>query len=157
MSIGAQSYLKVVEVLQGNILTDDIIKTVTRGDITEVDLDKQSIYPLAHIIVNNVSFGDFIVTYNVSVLFMDIVYRDEATSEPLIYQNDNEMYVLNTMLNAANRMVDDFNVGDLNNGDYYIDKNTVTAEPFMDRFEDLVAGFAVTFDMQVRNNIDRCN
>ena len=30
------------------------VKTVTYGDITEIDLNKTSIYPLAHIMVNNV-------------------------------------------------------------------------------------------------------
>jgi hypothetical protein len=88
---------------------------------------------------------------------MDIVYEDDTTNEPLIYSNDNENYVLNNMLNVGNHVTDSFNTGALNDGNTYILRETVTAEPFKDRFENLVAGWNFKFQVDTRNNIDRCN
>ena len=156
-NIGAQSYLQVIEILRDSILSNKLMNTLTQGDITEVDLNKQSIFPLAHIIVTNARFSSTIISYDIDVLFMDIVYEDDTTNEPLIYSNDNENYVLNNMLNVGNHVTDSFNTGALNDGNTYILRETVTAEPFKDRFENLVAGWNFKFQVDTRNNIDRCN
>ncbi|BCV04741.1 MAG: hypothetical protein CM15mV90_060 [uncultured marine virus] len=51
-NLGAQSYLQTVEILRNELLANKNITTVTQGDISDVDLVKQTI-SLAHIIVNN--------------------------------------------------------------------------------------------------------
>ena len=155
-NIGAQSYLQVLEILRDELLNDPNITTVTTGDISDVDLSKQTMFPLAHIIVGNARFESSIITYSVSVLLMDIVHSD-TTDEPSIYQDDNELYVLNTMLNIGNRLTEKLFNGNLYDGNTYVDRGTVSAEPFTDRFENLMAGWAFTFDLVTRNNIDRCS
>ena len=153
---GARSYIDVIEVLRDTALANKNINTFTVGDISEVDLDKQTIFPLAHTIVNNAQFSSTIITYDITVLFMDIVHNDSTENEPTIYSTDNENYVFNTMLNAGNHITDDFNSGALNDGNTRIMRETVRAEPFKDRFENLVAGWAFTFQVETRNNINRC-
>jgi len=155
-NIGAQSYLQIVEILRNELLSDNNITTVTTGDISDVDLDKQTIFPLAHIVVGNANFSSTIITYDVSILIMDIVYDDDTEDEPNIYQNDNSMYVLNTMLNVGNHLTDKLFNGDLYDGNTFVDRDTVTAEPFSDRFENLLAGWSFNFQLTVRNNINRC-
>lgn len=153
---GARSYIDVIEILRDTALANNNINTFTVGDISEVDLDKQTIFPLAHTIVNSAQFNSTIITYNITVLFMDIVHSDSTENEPTIYSKDNENYVLNTMLNVGNHITDNFNSGDLNDGNTRIMRETVNAEPFKDRFENLVAGWAFTFEVETRNNINRC-
>lgn len=153
---GARSYIDVIEILRDTALSNKNINTFTVGDISEVDLNKQTIFPLAHTIVNTAQFSSTIITYNITVLFMDIVHSDSTENEPTIYSTDNENYVLNTMLNAGNHITDVFNSGDLNDGNTRIMRETVVAEPFKDRFENLVAGWAFTFQVETRNNINRC-
>ena len=155
-NIGAQSYLQIVEILRNELLSDNNITTVTTGDISDVDLDKQTIFPLAHIVVGNANFSSTIITYDVSILIMDIVHDDDTEDEPNIYQNDNSMYVLNTMLNVGNHLTDKLFNGDLYDGNTFVDRDTVTAEPFSDRFENLLAGWSFNFQLTVRNNINRC-
>ena len=106
--------------------------------------------------INNVQFGEHIQTFNVSIMLMDILFEDNTTEIPLIYNDDNELFLLNKMLWVGNKMVKDFNVGNLNNGDIYVDIKTVNAEPFKDRFENLLVGWVFTFDVQVRNNVNIC-
>ena len=50
-----------------------LVNTVTTGDIFEIDLDKMTLFPLAHIVVNNVSVNNHHYVFNISVLFMDVV------------------------------------------------------------------------------------
>ncbi|QDP61390.1 MAG: hypothetical protein GOVbin2014_29 [Prokaryotic dsDNA virus sp.] len=157
-NIGAQSYFKIVEKLRDALLNNKLINTVTVGDIGDIDLDKQTIYPLAHIVIGQANFGSTTINYEVSILIMDIVHNDLGIeSEPSIYQNSSELYVLNSMLNVGNHIVDKLFVGDLYDGNVYINKENVTAEPFRDRFENVLAGWSFNFQLTTRNNIDRCN
>jgi len=156
-NIGAKSYLEIIEILRNELLLNNNITTVTVGDITEVDLDKQTIFPLAHIVVGNTSFNSTILTYDVSVLIMDIVHDDITEGEPNIYKNDNELYVLNTMFNIGNHLTDKLFNGSLYDGNTFVDRSSVSAQPFKDRFENLLAGWSFNFQLTVRNNIDRCN
>ena len=158
-NLGAQSYFKVIEKLRDILLEQEVINTVSVGDIGDVDLDKQTIFPLAHIIVGNANFTSTIINYDVSVLIMDIVHSDLGEeSEPSIYQNSTELYVLNTMLNVGNHLTDKlFNNLETIDGNFFIDRDTVQAEPFRDRFENLMAGWSFNFTLTVRNNINRCN
>lgn len=156
-NIGAQSYLQIIEILRNELLSNNNITTVSVGDITEIDLDKQTIFPLAHIVVGNTSFNSSIVTYDVSILIMDIVHDDTTENEPTIYKNDNELYVLNTMFNVGNHLTDKLFNGNLYDGNTFVDRSSVNAQPFKDRFENLLAGWSFNFQLTVRNNIDRCN
>ena len=153
---GARSYIDLIERLRDICLNNKSITTVSLGDLSEVDLDKQTIYPLAHIMIDTANFSSTIITYDVNILFMDIVHSDTTENEAVIYDNDNEIFVLNTMINAGNHVTDEFNSGILNDGNTRIMRETVTAEPFKDRFENLVAGWAFSFKIETRNNIDRC-
>tara|TARA_R110000822_G_C15306733_1_gene492470 strand:- start:853 stop:1341 length:489 start_codon:yes stop_codon:yes gene_type:complete len=153
---GARSYIDLIERLRDTCLNNKSITTVSLGDLSEVDLDKQTIFPLAHIMINTATFNSTIITYDVSILFMDMVHSDTTENESAIYNNDNENFVFNTMLNAGNHVTDEFNSGALNDGNTRIMRETVTAEPFKDRFENLVAGWAFSFQIETRNNIDRC-
>jgi len=50
---GIRSYYLIMEKLEQELLASPFVKTVTYGDISQVDLRKQTIFPLSHIIVNN--------------------------------------------------------------------------------------------------------
>ena len=64
---------KMKTYLQGN----NNINTVTFGDLFEVDLAKQTIFPLAHIIVNSCTFQEHVVRFNMQIICMDIVHECE--------------------------------------------------------------------------------
>jgi hypothetical protein len=156
-NIGPQSYLQVIEILRNELLANNNITTVTTGNISDIDLDKQTIFPLAHLVVGNASFNPQIITYDISILLMDVVHNDDTEDEPNIYQDDNSMYVLNTMFNIGNHLTDALFNGDLYDGNTFVDRSSVNAEPFSDRFENLLAGWSFNFQLVVRNNINRCD
>ena len=155
---GAQAYISVLSDLYNACKGNVLLNTVTQGDITDIDLAKSTMFPLAHIIIGNANFASQIISFDVTLLIMDIVHNDsnDIIAEGELFNGDNEIYVMNTALNIGNHIMDDFSSGVRNDGNNFIDISDVTAEPFRERFENNLAGWAFTFSVATRNNIDRC-
>ena len=151
-----QGFYKVTETIKEALLLDVHVNTVTFGDITDVDLSKQTIYPLSHMIVNGATQDERILTFNISIVCMDIVdvSKDEVTD--IFVGNDNLQDVLNTQLAVLNRLLQKLRMGSLYQDKYQVE-GAVQCEPFLDRFENNVAGWVGTFDVVVENSIDICS
>ncbi len=65
---GVRGFYLLTEAIKNQLLDDVNVNTVTTGDIYDIDLSKQSIFPLSHIIINNVSTQEQTLTFNISVL-----------------------------------------------------------------------------------------
>ena len=50
---GIRGFYQLTQTIKETLLADINCNTVTTGDIYDVNLNKQDIFPLAHIIVNN--------------------------------------------------------------------------------------------------------
>jgi hypothetical protein len=150
-----KGFYQVTQAIKDQLLTDDNVNTVTTGDITKIDLSKQTIFPLSHIIVNNVGNEDNILRFSLSVLSMDIVDFSKEETVDIFVGNNNEQDILNTQLAVLNKLVQVLRGGDLNRDLYQLD-GTPNFEPFYDRFENEVAGWALTFDVIVPNDISIC-
>lgn len=152
------SFYDITTKIKEHLTAHSQVNTVTEGDIFEVDLAKQTIFPLSHIMINNVTFNDIGVTYNMSILFMDVAdvskgdLRDEA--EPF-YGIDNRQDILNTQLLVANDLVSHLKRGDLMQDKYQLN-GTPSAEPFEDRFENLLVGWNLTLSIDIPNTITIC-
>ena len=44
---GARGFYQITNTIKDQLLADDNINTVTTGDITDIDLNKQTIFPLS--------------------------------------------------------------------------------------------------------------
>ena len=153
MSVGAQAFYRVTQTIKDELVSNVNVNTVTYGDITRIDLSKQTIFPISHIMVNNVTQQERVLIFNLTVFNMDIVdYSKEATTD-IFLDNDNEQDVLNTQLAVANRMIEKLRSGTLYLDKYQLD-GSASCEPFMDRFENQIAGWATTFTILVQNDID---
>ena len=153
---GTRSFYQVTETLKTQLLADPNVNTVTFGDISDIDLSKQTMFPLSHIVVNSVTFENNIVNFNISVLSMDIVNTSKDETTNIFRGNNNEHDVLNTQLAVQNKLVQILRKGTLNRNLYQLDGNP-TCEPFVDRFENAVSGWALTMDILIPNDIDICN
>lgn len=139
---------KLKERLDSNTTTN----TVTFGDILQVDLDKTTIFPLAHITVGDVVFSEHIVTTSIQLFCLDIVDKtNQLQEEDIFYGNDNLQDVLNTQLQVANDIQQHLRRGDLYSDNVQLTTD-VTASPFMDNFENEIAGWAVTINIELPNN-----
>ena len=152
---GAIAYYDVLDTLKDLLLQDINVNTVTRGDITDVDLSKQSIFPLCHMILTNVQENGQTMTFNFNILAMDIVDVSKDDVVDIFRGNDNEMDVKNTQLAVLNKFVQILRKGQTHRDGYQLE-GTTTFEPFKDKFENRVAGWALSFSLVVMNNIDIC-
>ena len=150
-----KGFYQVTEVIKNQLLADVNVNTVTSGDITRIDLSKQTIFPLSHLIVNNVTNEDNVLRFSLSVLAMDVVNVSQEPVIDVFTGNNNEQDILNTQLAVLNKLVQVLRGGDLHQNKYQLD-GSPGFEPFYDRFENEMAGWALTFDVIVNNDIDIC-
>ena len=150
-----KGFYQVTDKIKTLLSAEPFVNTVTYGSIDDVDLDKQGIFPLSHIIVNNAVVGTKTTTFSNSILAMDIVdiSNDEVTDT--FVGNDNEQDVLNTQLALLTRVINELQRGDSYTDKYQVEDN-VTCEPFVDRFENKLAGWTATFDVVVINDMTVC-
>ena len=152
---GIRGFYLLTEAIENALLNDVNVNTVTTGNIYDIDLKKQSIFPLCHIIINNVSANESVLVFNVSVLSMDIVDESKEETTDIFRGNNNEQDVLNTQLAVLNSLVQELRKGNLYNDKYQLDGNA-NCEPFYERFENKLAGWTATFDVFVNNDITIC-
>ncbi len=142
------SYYKLLDTLKAQLNATNLINTVTDGQISDVDLNKQTLFPLAHIIVNSATIEGKLQRFNVSILAMDILDGKE--------KYDVEPSIMNAMLQSLNRVYEVMTRGDLN-PDYIMIDGAPTLEPFTDRFENKLAGWAMTFDVIMMSEMTVCD
>ena len=148
-----KGFYQVTKTIKDQLLADVNVNTVTTGDITRIDLSKQTMFPLAHLIVNNVTNEDNILRFSLSVLAMDIVNVSKEAVVDIFTGNNNEQDILNTQLAVLNKLVQVLRGGDLFQNKYQLD-GSPSFEPFYDRFENEMAGWALTFDVTINNDIE---
>jgi hypothetical protein len=155
MNTGIRGFYLLTDLIKEQLLSDEDVNTVTFGDITQVDLYKQSIFPLSHLIVNSVTSGENVLSFNISILSMDIVDQSKEETTDRFVGNNNEQDVFNTQLTVLNKLIQRLRIGTLYR-DLYQVVGDVTLEPFKDRFENELAGWTATFDVMIENDIDVC-
>lgn len=152
---GIRGYYQLTQTLKDQLLADVNINTVTIGDIYDVNLNKQDIFPLAHIIVNNVLQQEQTLTFNISIIAMDIVDQSKTQTTDIFTGNNNEQDILNTQLAVLNKAIQVLRMGTLYTDKYQLDSD-VNCEPFYDRFENQLAGLTATMDILIYNDIKLC-
>jgi hypothetical protein len=148
-------FYRVTDVIKDTLQADPNCNTVTYGDITQVDLDKQTMFPLSHVILNGATSGENVMTFNFSVLVMDIVNQSKDEVTDIFVGNDNEQDVLNTQLSVINKLIQKLRIGSLYSDKYQV-IGDVSLEPFRDRFENIIAGWTATFDIIIENDVNIC-
>jgi len=152
---GIRGFYQLTETIKDQLLLDKNINTVTTGDISDVNLNKQDIFPLGHIIVNTVSVDEQVLNFNISVLACDIVDQSKDATVDIFRGNDNVQDILNTQLGVLNKLIQRLRMGDLHTDMYQL-SGTPTLLPFYDRFENQLAGWTATMDIQIYNDIYIC-
>ena len=93
---GVRGFYILTQAIKDALLQDPNVNTVTEGDLFDVDLAKQTIFPLSHLIVNSATAQESVLRFNISVLSMDIVDENKEPTTDIFRGNNNEQDVLNT-------------------------------------------------------------
>lgn len=146
-----QAFYNITEALRTQ-LSGQQITTVSMGNISEVDMQKQTLYPIAHIMVNSATIGKQTIDFDVSIIYADIVDVSNETAKEgtPFYGNDNRQDVLNAMLAEANITAQHLMRGDLWADKYQVMDNP-TCDPFTERFTNQLAGWMMSFVVSTPN------
>jgi len=150
-----RGYYQLTSTIEDQLLLDVNNNTVSIGDISKINLNKQDIFPLAHMIVNNVTVEENVLRFNISILACDIVDQSKDVTTDRFTGNDNEQDILNTQLAVLNRLIQRLRMGSLHQDKYQLDGNP-SLTPFHDRFENQLAGWTSTMDILIYNDIYIC-
>ena len=82
-------FYDLTQKIKDTLQAEPFVNTVTYGSLDDVDLNKQTIFPLSHIIVNNCNVDSGVLTFNISVLAMDIVDESKLETTDNFVGNDN--------------------------------------------------------------------
>jgi len=150
-----KGFYNVTQQLKTALAAEPFCNTVSFGNIDDIDLKKQTIFPLSHIIVNNATIGTNTILFNISILSMDIVDISKEEVTDVFVGNDNEQDVLNTQLALQSRVLNQLQRGELYTNLYQIEGD-ISCEPFVDRFENKLAGWTMTCDILIPNGMTIC-
>ena len=153
-----QGFYNLSNKIRETLQLDAYVNTVSFGDIFEVDLNKQTIFPLSHVMISSATMQSNVWNFSVSVLCMDLVDESKTfpEGEPASFRGDNnEQDVMNTQMAVANRLLEL-----LLRGDLYVEKYQLDGSPqiefFVDRFENKLAGVTATFNVLIPNDMTIC-
>ena len=137
------------------------ITTFDMADIRTIDTEKQTLFPYANLIVNNVNIDSGVMTYNVTFMVMDRVVEVEDVSTGRFNEivanyrgYSNVVDVHNSTLLTINDVVSYI----YRNPDA-LDYNVIGSSlctPFEERFQNLLAGWAIDMNIAVGNPQDMC-
>jgi len=154
MSIPNKTYNNLIDTLKELGSKHHQIKTTTVGDIFDIDLEKNTLYPLMHINPVNVTTGRVGLTYNFQIFVMDMVDTDDA----------NEQDVYNDVLQTCIDIISIFRNSkwqaqltlDIDAAVYFTE-GEYTLEPFTERFDQAVTGWVFQLPIKVQNDFQSCN
>lgn len=134
---------RLLEFIKVAFLNEPFCNTVTEGSIFDVDLSKQSIFPLTHIMLNNAVHQGNTISFNVTLLLIDLC------------QESDKVDIWNTQMSLGVRIMNLLNRGDLRSGEFEL-SGQPNFELFTERFENDLAGVTLTFDVIMANDITIC-
>jgi hypothetical protein len=151
------SFYNLIDTIKGKLEESDFNNKVTFGDITDVDLEKQTSFPLAHIIVDRATVSERTISFDITLVCMDIVnVSKEEGYDKEFYGNDNVQDILNTQLGVITTVIAHLRRLDLNNNNFLRIERDVAAEPFLERFENELAGWESTMTITAINDSSIC-
>ena len=68
-----RQFYDITQKLKDTLEAHSQVNVVTFGDVYDVDLNKQTIFPLSHIMINQASFEGQVVRMSVSLICMDVI------------------------------------------------------------------------------------
>ena len=152
---GIRGFYQLTETIKEQLLADVNINTVSSGNIANVNLNKQDIFPLGHILVNSVGAEEQVLRFNITIIVADIVDQSKDLTVDRFVGNNNEQDILNTQLAVLNKLVQTLRKGNLHQDMYQLEGNP-TMTPFYDRFENMLAGWQLSCQILIYNDINIC-
>ncbi len=132
--------------------------TITLDDEQDIDLKRQSIYPLAHIVPTTSSFNEKTNTFSFLLIVLDVTdfsKKNRNDQNLAFYGIDNRQDILHELFEKLRGVCEEFA-----RGDSYSDKMQLTfptsAEPIIEDLENVLTGWSILVNIEVPKNPSIC-
>tara|TARA_R100001198_G_scaffold88500_1_gene64246 strand:- start:2311 stop:2772 length:462 start_codon:yes stop_codon:yes gene_type:complete len=151
------NFYNLIDTIKQLLSSSEFNNKVTFGDITEIDLGKLTNFPLVHMIIDQAVINERTIDYTLRIVAADIVdLLKEDIADNDYYGNNNMQDILNTQMGVLTRLINQLRRLDLVDNNYLRVESGVTATPFLDRFENELAGWEATMVITGKNDISIC-
>lgn len=152
---GVEAIYRVIAAIKDELNTNPFCNKVTLGELTEIDLAKMTIFPLANITLDNVTHKENSLSFQVTITNVDIVDISKDIPTDNIYGNDNLVYIWTNQLYVINRLVARLRESTIN--DYIWELDNDPQSDFINKeMENMLAGFQTTINLTLPNDISKC-
>lgn len=151
---GVDALNNLLSMMQTELLSNPFVNTVTLGIQSDEALEKTTIFPLAHIVLNSVSYPENTLLFNISVVNLDIVCIEKERDNGF-YSNDNVVTILTNQLYVINRLIARLRRTNDNNDGYEL--SSVPQSNMIEKQKgDMLIGYATDFNIVLPNDINKC-
>ena len=152
--VNNKTYNNVIDTLKNLGENHLQISTTTVGDIFDIDLEKNTKYPLLHLNPVNVQTRRTELVYNFQVFLMDLVEPD-GSNEQEVYSECLQICIDIIAILSNSRFQSQLEL-DIN-APVYIAEGDFTLEPFKERFDHSVTGWVFNLGVTVQNSFQSCD
>lgn len=152
---GVEAIYRIIDALKTELSSNPFCNKVTVGTLTEVDLAKMTIFPLAHIVLDTVTHNENTLSFSITLFNLDIVDISKDLPADDIYGNDNLVYIWTNQLYVVNRLVARIKQSTIYNDGWELE-NIPTSDFINKEMENMLAGFQTTIVITVPNDISVC-
>lgn len=149
-----QTFYNIVGKIKTLLEADDFVNTVTKGLRSDIDTQKQNVYPLSHVQINQSSPEGSVWRFNITTFHLDQLNISKNPETDLYIGNDDEDDIFNTQLAVFNRMYEQLRKGS-DTATYQMDGNP-TCIPVMGEFDQGLTGWECTFEILTPNVMTSC-
>jgi len=139
-----KTYNNVIDALKSIGDKHLMIKKVESGDLWDMDLEKNTHYPLMFINPEDVSASVTTLTMSFRIFICDFVAADDSNEQEVLSDTLQIALDVITLIREEQHeglyTADDFNI-----------------EPFTERFDNALAGWTFLLPIEVENNYQTCN
>lgn len=151
---GVQSLYDLIDTMNYELQSNPFVNKVTIGTLTEIDLAKQTIFPLSHITMNSVQHNENTLSFDLTIFNLDIVNISKE-GEVGVYGNDNLFYILTNQLYVINRLISRLRQSTLHKDGWELEGNP-TSEVVDKETENMLAGYETNITVTIPNDINKC-
>jgi hypothetical protein len=152
-------YYNVLDYFKTIMNNHPSITQVSQGPLSEVDDIQFPTYPIGNIMITAAAFDASVTEYSIQLIVADKIKNKNNESNPdtnaqivpfydvddLVDIHANTLGIMNDLLSFTQYSVEAFQIN-----------STINLEPFADRFNNGLAGWAANFTLTTHNNRNRC-
>jgi hypothetical protein len=151
---GVEALYNIIDSLNEELSSNPFVNKVTVGRLTEIDLAKNTIFPLSHIMLNSIRHNENTLSFNLTLYNLDIVNISKE-AEIGIYGNDNTFYILSNQLYVINRLLSRLKQSTIYKDGWELE-GTPDSDVIDKEMENMLTGYQTDFTINVPNDISKC-